>query len=277
MSDLESHIRESSRSYTSYINKVIKKYIHTPLHAVHHKYTKLSPRRRCERTQTPHYNKQHQQISPRCLTHYTTGHRGQLNTYYHQTTYPQSPQLTYDMTTDYNKTDGLSPTTRKLTGHNSLKTCFRSDHHTLQHTHCQHNFTYIILMADNHNIPKGKMHGNCRLLPDHIVCKITQRHKDPALKFLNEEITSDIEKHKQNLKNEHLDAHWDHRHNTQILWKTTTFTVYNPLPCIIRTLFYSSNLRETHYLVYNPQTFFTTTGDCIGAVRAWPDANMLQH
>ena len=67
-------------------------------------------------------NKHHHQIIPRCLTHYTTGHRGQLNTHYHQTTYLSSPQLTYDMTTDYNKTDGLSPTTRKLTGHNSRKT-----------------------------------------------------------------------------------------------------------------------------------------------------------
>ena len=32
-------------------------------------------------------------------------------------------------------------------------------------------FINIILMADNHNIPKGKMYSNCRLLPDHIVCK----------------------------------------------------------------------------------------------------------
>ena len=53
--------------------------------------------------------------------HCTTGHREQLNTHYHQITYPSSPQLTYDMTTDYNKTNGLSPTTRKLTGHNSQK------------------------------------------------------------------------------------------------------------------------------------------------------------
>ena len=30
----------------------------------------------------------HQTSSPRCLTHFTTGHRGQLNTHYHQTTYP---------------------------------------------------------------------------------------------------------------------------------------------------------------------------------------------
>ena len=74
-------------------------------------------------------------------------------------------------------------------------------------------------MADRHNIPKGKMHSNRRLLPEDIVCKITQRNNirkantcDPAVKLLNEEITSDI--HKHNIWKEHLDAHWDHRHNT---------------------------------------------------------------
>ena len=82
-------------------------------------------------------------------------------------------------------------------------------------------------MADKQNIPKGKMHSNCRLLSEDIVCKITQRNNirrantcDPALKLLNEEITSDIQKHKQNIWKEHLDAHWDHRHNTHTLWKT---------------------------------------------------------
>ena len=71
------------------------------------------------------------------------------------------------------------------------------------------------------------MHSNCRLLPEDIVCKITQRNNirrantcDPALNLLNEEITSDIQKHKQNIWKEHLDAHWDHRHNTHTLWKT---------------------------------------------------------
>ena len=34
-------------------------------------------------------------------------------------------------------------------------------------------FTNIILMADKQNIPKDKMHSNCRLLPEDIVCKIT--------------------------------------------------------------------------------------------------------
>ena len=82
-------------------------------------------------------------------------------------------------------------------------------------------------MEDKHNIPKSKMHSNCRLLPDHIVCKMTQRNNirrantcDPALKLLNEEITSGIQKHKQNLWKEHLDEHWDQRHNTHIIWKT---------------------------------------------------------
>ena len=88
-------------------------------------------------------------------------------------------------------------------------------------------FTNIILMADKQNIPNGKMHSNCRLLPEDIVCKITQRNNirrantcDPALKLLNEEITSDIQKHKQSIWKEHLDAHWDHKHNTHTLWKT---------------------------------------------------------
>ena len=69
----------------------------------------------------PPYNKHLHQISPRCQTHYTIGHRRQLNMHYHQTTYPSSLQITYDMTINYNKTDGLSSTTRKLTEHNSRK------------------------------------------------------------------------------------------------------------------------------------------------------------
>ena len=72
------------------------------------------------------------------------------------------------------------------------------------------------------------MHSNCRLLPEDVVCKIQRRNNmrrantcDPALKLLNEEITSDIQKKTQkNIWQEHLDAHWDHMHNIHILWKT---------------------------------------------------------
>ena len=92
-------------------------------------------------------------------------------------------------------------------------------------------------MANKHNIPNGKMHSNCRLLPEDIVCKITQRNNimrastcDPTLKLLNEEITSDIQKHKQNIWKEHLDAHWDHRHNTHIVWKTIHSLSYRAPP-----------------------------------------------
>ena len=65
------------------------------------------------------------------------------------------------------------------------------------------------------------------LLPEDIVCKITQRNNirrantcDPALNLLNEAILSDIQKHKQSIWKDHLDAHWDYRHNTHPLWKT---------------------------------------------------------
>ena len=106
------------------------------------------------------------------------------------------------MTTDYNKSDGILPTIRKPTGHNSRKTESAFAQTTIPTNLHTANliFTNIILMADKHNIRKGKMHSNCRLLPDHIVCKITQRNNimrantcDPALKLLNEETTSDIQ------------------------------------------------------------------------------------
>ena len=130
------------------------------------------------------------------------------------------------MTTDYNKTNGPLPTTRKQTGHNLQKSAFAQT--TIPtNIHTANRIFTNILMADKQNIPKGKMHSNCRLLPEDIVCKITQRNNirrantcDPALKLLNEEITSDIQEHKQNIWKEHLDAHWDHRHNTHTLWKT---------------------------------------------------------
>ena len=141
-------------------------------HNTNHKHT--------NQCQTPLYNKYLHQISPRCLTHGTTGHRGQLNTHYHQTTYPSSPQLTYDMSyytiqqkrqtfTNYKKsgwtqfpedTESAFPQTTIPTNIHIANTIS----------------TNIILIADSHNILKGKMHSNYRLLPDHIVCNITRRN-----------------------------------------------------------------------------------------------------
>ena len=74
-----------------------------------------------KRQHTNHSAKHHTtQTSSPDIT--TIGHRGQLKTYYHLTTYPSSPQSTYGMTTDYNKTNELLETTRKLTGKNLPKT-----------------------------------------------------------------------------------------------------------------------------------------------------------
>ena len=88
-------------------------------------------------------------------------------------------------------------------------------------------FANIILMADRQNIPEGKMHSGCRLLPGGIVCRVTRGNNirranpcDPALRLLGEEITSDIRKHRQNIWKEHLDAYWDHGHNIHTLWRT---------------------------------------------------------
>ena len=78
--------------------------------------------------------------------------------------------------TNYNKTDGPLPATRKQTGHHLQKSAFaQTTISTNIHT-ANRIFTNIILMADKHNISKGKMHSNCRLLPEDIVCKITQRN-----------------------------------------------------------------------------------------------------
>ena len=103
------------------------------------------------------------------------------------------------------------------------------------------------------------MHSNCRLLPDHIVCKITQRNNirrantcDPALKLLNEEISYYIQKHKQNLSKEHLDAHWDHRHNTHIVCMTIHgLSNRAPPPTLNISITFSNKTATTHKHIGN--------------------------
>ena len=114
-------------------------------------------------------------------------------------------------------------------------------------------------MADKHNIPKGKMHSNCRLLPEDIVCKITQRNNirrantyDPAFKLLIEEITSDIQKHKPNIWKEHLDAHWDHRHNIHTLWNAIHGLSNRATPHTLNTsITFNNNIATTPKLIAN--------------------------
>ena len=82
---------------------------------------------------------------------YTNDHKGKLmadvtlqqtsspdittvsNTLYNWTSWTTQHALS----SDYNKTDGHSPTRRNLTEH---RVRFRSDHQTHQYTHCQQNF-----------------------------------------------------------------------------------------------------------------------------------------
>ena len=51
-----------------------------------------------------------------------------------------------------------------------------SDHHTTNIHTANIICINILLMADKHTIPKGKIHNNYMLLPDHILGKITQRN-----------------------------------------------------------------------------------------------------
>ena len=114
-------------------------------------------------------------------------------------------------------------------------------------------FTNIILMTDKQNIPKGKMHTNGRLLPEEIVCKITQRNNirrantcDPALKLLNEEITSDIQKHMEGALRRSLGPQAQHTHSLEhytwsIQQSTTTHTKH-----IHNIQQQNSNYTQTH-------------------------------
>ena len=89
----------------------------------------------------------------------------------------------------------------------------------------QHNFYKHHTDGRQTQHIKGK-DSNYRLLPKYIVCKITRRNNirratcAPAFKLLNEGITSNIHKHKQNIWKEYVDALWDNRHNAHTLWKT---------------------------------------------------------
>ena len=122
-------------------------------------------------------------------------------------------------------------------------------------------------MAYKHNIPKCKMHSNCRLLPEDIVCKVTQRNNirrantgDPALKLINEEITSEIQKHKQNLWKEHLNEHCDHRHNTYILWKTIHgLSNRAPPPTVNTSITFNNKITTTPKHIANCFTKHITT------------------
>ena len=87
--------------------------------------------------------------------------------------------------------------------------------------------TLLLLDADKHYIPKGKIRPNNPLLPENIRAQIKERDiikaNDPTdnrLEHLNKDISQAIQTHRSGIWKEHLDGHWDHRRNTHILWKT---------------------------------------------------------
>ena len=115
-------------------------------------------------------------------------------------------------------------------------------------------------MADKQNIPKGKMHSNCRLLPEGIVCKMTQINTirrantcDPALKLLNEEITSDIQKHKESRtiagQNDHAISDIT---ETSALYRTDQSALNNIDPDIN---YLGTNMKSTNTQYYDDQQF----------------------
>jgi hypothetical protein len=87
--------------------------------------------------------------------------------------------------------------------------------------------TNLILSADKHYIPRGRIKDRLKLLPENVRNEIKTRNRirtadqhDERLHRINQEIDRDIQQYKTNLWKEHLDKNWDHRQNTQILWKT---------------------------------------------------------
>ena len=87
--------------------------------------------------------------------------------------------------------------------------------------------TLLLLDADKHYIPKGKIRPNNPLFPENIRAQIKERDiikaNDPTdnrLEHLNKDISQAIQTHRSGIWKEHLDGHWDHRRNTHILWKT---------------------------------------------------------
>ena len=75
--------------------------------------------------------------------------------------------------------------------------------------------TLLLLDADKHYIPKGKIRPNNPLLPENIRAQIKERDiikaNDPTdnrLEHLNKDISQAIQTHRSGIWKEHLDGHW---------------------------------------------------------------------
>ena len=102
-------------------------------------------------------------------------------------------------------------------------------------------------MADKHNLSKGMMYSKCRLLPDDIVCKITQRHNITRANTCGPVLKQQKTQHP---------SHPVHKHttyfNTQRLKKTLFFnngrytTNISTDPHTVSTTDIKTNMRHIH-------------------------------
>ena len=87
--------------------------------------------------------------------------------------------------------------------------------------------TNIILLADKHHIPKGKIKNKHKLLPLNIRNKIKTRNSirlqnqyDNRLQAINTEIETEIQEHKASLWENFIKENWDYKTNSHIFWRT---------------------------------------------------------
>jgi reverse transcriptase-like protein/retrotransposon-encoded endonuclease len=85
--------------------------------------------------------------------------------------------------------------------------------------------TNLIIKADKHNIPKGKINAHHIILPENIRSKIQERNKlrkqdskNPNLTEMNKEINKLIQTHRSNQWKEKLNENWSHKINTKKFW-----------------------------------------------------------
>src|SRR4029077_8820399 len=113
--------------------------------------------------------------------------------------------------------------------------------------------TNLILKADKHHIPKGKIHTHHLLLPENIRNKISERNnlrkndsKNPNLTEMNKEINKLIQTHRSNLWKEKLNENWSHKTNSNKFWKIlNNLSNKKPTQQVNRTITFKNSQKIT--------------------------------
>ena len=111
--------------------------------------------------------------------------------------------------------------------------------------------TNLILKADKHHIPKGKINTHHLILPENIRNKIKERNelrkqdsKNPKLNEMNKEINKLIQTHRTNLWKEKLNENWNHKVNSKKFWKIlNNLSNKNPTQQLNRTIKFKNSNR----------------------------------